>query len=113
MNIIIESPFALSLKDKQVIKSRINYLKKYDSRMIQVNVYFRTGNGFNPNSISSEIRILVPGKELFSERSDEDALKAFSSAYSSIKRQVKERRKRLNDHQSPIREINEVVNNTY
>ena len=113
MNIIIESPFTISEKDKEVIEKRINYLKKYESRIIQVNVFFKTGGGSNPNTILSEIRILVPGNDLFAEQKDEDAMKAFSSAYSSIKRQVKERRKKLNDHQSPIKEINEIVNNTY
>jgi putative sigma-54 modulation protein len=113
MNILIESPFALSDKDKAIIESKINYLKKYESRIIQANVFFKKGGGTNPNTILSEIRILVPGNDLFAERSDVDAIKAFSSSYSSIKRQVKERRKKLNDHKSPIKEINEIVNNTY
>lgn len=113
MNIIIESSFALSTKDKENIKTKINYLKKYESRIIQVNVFFKTVGGSNPSTVLSEIKIQVPGNDLFVERSDVDAMKAFSSAYSSIKRQVKQRRKKLNDHKSPIREINEIVNNTY
>jgi len=113
MNIIIESSFALSAKDKESIKTKINYLRKYESRIIQVNVFFKTVGGSTPNTVLSEIRILVPGNDLFAERSDTDAVKAFSSAYSSIKRRVKQRRKRLNDHKSPIKALNEIVNNTY
>lgn len=113
MNVIIESPFAISVKDKEVIESKINYLKKYDSTIVQVQVFFKKSDGSSPNSILSEIRILVPGNDLFAERSDHDAIKAFSSAYSSIKRQVKERRKKLNDHKSPIKEINDIVNDTF
>lgn len=113
MNIIIESPFALSTKDKETIKTRIEYLKKFESRITQVNVFFKTDSGTSPDAVLSEIRILVPGNDLFSERTDHDAMKAFSSAYSSIKRQVKQRRNKLNDYQSPIKDINEIVNNTY
>ena len=113
MNILIESAFALSEKDKETINTRINYLKKYESRITNVSVFFKTGGGKNPNSVKSEIKILVPGNDLFSERTDEDAMKAFSSAYSSVKRQVKQRRQKLNDHKSPIKEINEIVNNSY
>ena len=112
MNILIESPFALSEKDKETINTRINYLTKYESRITQVNVFFKTGDGKNPKAVTAEIKILVPGNDLFSERSDEDAIKAFSSAYSSIKRQVKQRRNKLNDHKSPVKKINEIVNNS-
>ena len=113
MNIIIEAPFTLSENDKKIIETRIKYLDKYESRITKVNVFFKNGGGINPKSVLSEIRILVPGGNLFAENSNEDAIKAFSSAYNSIKRQVKQRRKKLNDHKSPIKDINEIVNNTY
>jgi len=110
MNIIIESPFTLTAKDKEVIEAKINDLKKYESTIIQVNVYFKTDSGSIPDSVLSEIRILLPGYDLFTEKSDEDAMIAFSMAYNSIKRKVKERRKKLYDHKSPGGPIDEIEN---
>ena len=63
------------------------------------------------NEIVSEIRVLVPGQHLFAENSDPDAMKAFSRAYSSIKRRVKQHNNKLHEHQSPIRLLNQMANN--
>ncbi|MDF1697045.1 MAG: HPF/RaiA family ribosome-associated protein [Saprospiraceae bacterium] len=113
MNIIIEAPFKISENDREIIHSKLQYLSRYESRITQINVFFKNDGGNLKSEVVCEIRILVPGNDLFAESSDPIALKAFSRAYSAIKRRVKERRKKLNDHQSPIREINELVNNTY
>ena len=109
----IETPFTISESDKAMMESRINDLNKYESRITQVNVFFKKDDGSNMDDVSAEIRIRVPGNDIFVGHSDRDALVAFSKAYSSAKRQVKKRRDMLNDHHSNVREINEIVNNTY
>ena len=113
MNIIIEAPFSMVERDRIVIESKINYLKRYESRMIKVSVFFKTDIGSNPNDVLCGIRIDVPGYDLFAEQTDSNAMRAFSASYNSIKRQVKQRRRKLNDQWSPVKEINEIVNNTY
>jgi len=113
MNITIEAPFAISDSDKETIESKITYLEKIESRMTQVNVFFKEDDGNKMNAILAEIRIRVPGNDLFAESYDVDAIKAFSSAYSSIKRMIKKRRDKLNDHQSPIKKLNNIVNDNF
>lgn len=110
MTTTIEAPFTLVDKDKQLIQGKIDDLQKFESRMTQVNVFFKADDGNTPNAILAQIRVRVPGKDLFAENSEEDAMKAFASAYDAIKRLLKKRRDVLNDKQSPIKEIRDIMN---
>ncbi len=109
----IEAPFTLSTSERTYIEDMIAGLSQYESRMTQVNVFFKEDDGNTPNGILSEIRIRVPGNDLFAASTHEDSTKAFSNAYDAVKRQLKKRRDKLNDHQSEIRDLNEIVNNTF
>ena len=111
MNILIEAPFKISQEDKAIIRSKIQYLNRYQNRIIQINVFFKRDGAHPRNEIVAEIRVLVPGQHLFADNSDPDAMKAFSRAYSSIKRRVKQHRNKMREHQSPIRQFNEMANN--
>jgi ribosomal subunit interface protein len=110
MNLTIEAPFKMSESDREAIESKINYLDKFEPRMTQVNVFFKEDDGLISKGIRAEIRIRVPGNDLFADATDKDAIKAFSSAYSSIKRLAKKRRDKMNDHQSPVKKMNDIVN---
>jgi len=110
MNITIETPFTLSDQDRETIDTKINDLSKYESRMTQVSVFFKKDDRKGRNSILSEIRVRVPGNDLFAEGTNEDAVKAFSNAYNSIKRSIKKRRTKVNEHHSPVKEIRDIVN---
>lgn len=110
MKLTIEAPFKLSDEDKTFIEDKLFDLKVYESRMTQINVFFKEDDGNDPNGILSEIRIRVPGKDLFAGDTNEDAIKAFVSTYNSIKRMLKKRRDKVNDHQSPIKELSAIVN---
>ena len=111
MNILIEAPFKISEDDKNIIRSKIQYLNRYQNRIIQINVFFKSDGSPRRNEIVAEIRVLVPGQHLFAESTDPDAMKAFSRAYSAIKRRVKQHRNKMREHQSPIRQMNEMAGN--
>lgn len=113
MKITIEAPFEVSSKDRKFMEEKIQELTKFESRMTQVNAYFKKDDGKLPNGILSEIVVRVPGKDIFAESVDQNALKAFSKTLSAVKRQVKVRRDKLNNHKSEVKQINEIVNNTY
>ena len=110
MKVTIESPFTLSDQDKKFINDKIKDLEKYESRMTQVNVFFKKGDGKIPNAILSEIQIRVPGNDLFAGDTDKSAIKSFSSTFNTIKKLLKKRRSKVNDHQSPVKEISDIVN---
>lgn len=105
MTTTIESPFTLSDMDKKVIEGKINDLEKFESRMTQVNVYFKEDDGVGAEVVLAEIRVRVPGADVFAENTDESAMKAFNLAYNAVKRQVKERRSKMNDHHFNLKEI--------
>jgi len=110
MTTTIESPFTISDRDKEYINEKIDGLVTYEKRMTQVNVYFKKDDGNTPNGILAEIRVRVPGADVFAEDTSGEAIKAFSSAYGAVKRQLKDRRSQINDHRSEVKEINAIVN---
>lgn len=113
MNHTIEAPFTLSDSDRSYISEKIENLQTYESRIVHTSIYFKTDDGNTPGGILAEIRVDVPGEDIFVSDSDADAMKAFTKACNAMKRQVKKRRDRMNDHHSSVKEINEIVNNTY
>lgn len=113
MKVIIEAPFDLSDKDRKTIEDKIKGLEKYDDRMTEVTTFFKMDDGKTPGDVLAEIRVRVPGSDLFAAESESDSMKAFGSVYQNIKRQIKKRRDKLNDHQSDVRGLNEIVNNSF
>ena len=106
MTTTIEAPFTISDMDRKVMESKISDLQKYEERITQVNIFFKKDDGNIPEAILAEIRIRVPGADLFAENKDGVAIKAFSQAFNAVKRQVKKRRSQMNDHRSDLKEIN-------
>ena len=100
MTTTIEAQFTLSEMERKTIESKIDDLQKYEARMTQVNVFFKKGDGSAPDAIRAEIRVRVPGTDIFADNTDEIALKAFNQAFNAVKRQIKERKSRMNDHHS-------------
>lgn len=113
MKIIIEAGFKLSEKDEKAIQEKLKSLQRFESRMSEITVFFKEDDGTKEKGILAQIRIRVPGKDIFVADSETGAMVAFGKAFETAKRQVKKRRERLNDHQSEVRDINEIVNNTY
>lgn len=110
MKVTIEAPFKLSDQDKKSIEDKLNGLTKFESRMTQINVFFKKGDGNTLNAILSEIRVRVPGNDLFAGDTDESAIKSFTKTYNTVKKLLKKRRDKVNDHRSPVKEINAIVN---
>lgn len=113
MKILIEAGFKLSAKDESSIKEKLQSLQKFESRMSEITVFFKEDDGTKEKGILAQILIRVPGKDIFVADSETSAMVAFGKAFEAAKRQVKKRREKLNEHQSEVREINEIVNNTY
>jgi len=113
MNYTIEAPFTISDQDKAMIEEKVNALTTYESRITQVNIHFKEDDGHVEGGILSRIVARVPGEDVLSSKVKMNAMSAFNESYKSLKRQIKDRREQLNDHRSEIKEINEIVNNTY
>lgn len=113
MNITTEAPFQMADSDREEILQRLDDLTTYETRMTQVNVYFKEGDGYKHGGILAEIRVRLPGSDVFAEKTDQDAMTAFRKAHDTIKRQLKKRRDQLNDHQSAVKTINNIVQDNF
>jgi ribosomal subunit interface protein len=98
MNITIESPFKLSEEDKESIHEKLKELTKFESNIVQCQVYFKTGDGTAHESVQADIRVAVRGNDIFVSERDHDAIKAFSSAHATAKRQLRKRKEKIKKH---------------
>jgi len=113
MKTTIEAPFQLSDNFRGKLEVKCKSLAQYNKSITQVNVFFKEDDGQGNNDVLAEIRVRVPGSDLFASNADDNATRAFSKAYDSVKRQVRKRKDMVKDHYSEVKEINEIVNNTY
>lgn len=114
MNTTIEAPFEVIENKKSFIEEKMSDIeKKYSLGVTQANVYFKLDDGSGPHNVLAEIRLRIPGKDIFVSSSESDDIKAFAKAYDSAKRAARKQKEILNERQSPIKELNNTVNFTY
>ncbi len=109
MNITIEAPFEVIPAKEQYFRSSLNELGDYLSGITQINLFFKTGEGTGQEDVLAEIRVRIPGKDIFVEDFGSNDMVAFEKAYDSVKRQVKKRNDKNNDHRSNVKELNNLV----
>ena len=98
MNITIESPFKLSDEDKESIHEKLRELTKFESNIVQCQVFFKKGDGNEHESVRADIRVAVRGNDIFVSESNHDAIRAFSSAHATAKRQLRKRKEKIKKH---------------
>lgn len=114
MQVTIEAPYTLLPEKRSYIEEKIQEIQtKYSLGITQANVYFKLDDGNNHKDVLAEIRLRIPGKDLFVGNTDEGDDRAFAGAYDSIKRQAKKEKDKRNEHQSPVREMTDIVYNTF
>lgn len=114
MQITIEAPFTLTPEKREFMENKINSLeKKYSLGITQANVFFKLDDGNNPKDVLAEIRLRISGSDIFVGNTDEGDERAFAGAFTSIKRQAKKVKDKRNDHQSPVKEMTDIVYNTF
>ena len=105
MKILIESPFSLSVEQKRSIEERVSYLSTYNNKITQVSIYFKLDDGTMPNAVLAEIKLHVPGPEIFASETDGDYWSAFNGAYEKVKKQVRKKKEIRKDPYSQFRPI--------
>lgn len=109
MNHTIEAPFTLRDSDRTAIEEKLETLNSYDNKITQINVFFKLGDG-KENDVLAEIRVRVPGKDVFAESGNPLMMVAFNEAYTACKKQLLKRKDKQNNHQSDIKDLNDIVN---
>lgn len=100
MNVIIEAPFVLTDQQRKNIENDLISLKKYNSRITKAEVYFKKDDGKEPDSILAEIRLFVPGPDIFASASHNDYSAALSTAINKVDRQLRKAKEIKSDHHS-------------
>ena len=114
MQVTIEAPFTVIPEKREYIENKVKDLNtKYSIGITQGNVFFKLDEGKTPNNVLAEIRLRIPGNDLFVGQADKDDVKAFASAYDSIKRLAKREKDKRNEHQSPVKKMTDIVYNTF
>ena len=89
MNITIHSiHFTADKKLEDLITSKLNKLKQYDERIISANVYLRLAKSQDLENKISEIKLEIPGKELFSKRQTNSFEKSTDTVIEALRKQL-------------------------
>lgn len=88
MNVIIEAPFVINEEQELEIKNQLETLSKYNSKITNAKVYFKTDDGTTSNSILAEVQLHVPGPVIFASDTAPQFLNAFNGALKKVKTQL-------------------------
>ncbi len=89
MIVKIQAPFKVSDAQEEQMKNALQKLVRYNSKMSQVNVFFKIGDGNLPDSVTSDIEVHVPGPTVFASDSAKDFMDAFKGALNKMDRNLK------------------------
>ena len=109
MNVTIEAPFTVTPTKDEYLRGSLNELGDYLDNITQINLFFKIGEGTGEEHVLAEIRVRIPGKDIFVEDYGSNDILAFEKAYESVKRQVKVKNDKNNDHRSHVKELNNLV----
>ncbi len=89
MNVVIEAPFSMTKEQELEIKEQVAALSKYNSKITNAKVYFKTDDGTSTNAILAEVQLHIPGPVIFASDNAPQFLDAFSGALKKAKIQLK------------------------
>ena len=92
MNVLIEAPFKVSDLDREMMESKLEELSKYNYAITEATVFFKLGDGVGESYVLSEIRLRIPGKDLFAKEADQTSNEAFVKAWNQVKKQLLKRK---------------------
>ncbi len=89
MDITIHSiHFSADKKLEELITNKINKLKQFDKRIISANVYLRLSKSQDLENKITEIKLEIPGKELFAKRQTNSFEKSTDSVIEALRKQL-------------------------
>ncbi len=101
----IEAPFTISDDDRSSIESKLESLEKFNLGITSADIFFKEDDGTNPGDIHSQVRLYLPGPDIFAESFNQQAIVAFNNTFDAVKRQVVKLNDKRNDHRSEIKEM--------
>jgi putative sigma-54 modulation protein len=84
--------------DKKLIdfaNEKVSKLEKFYDKIIDSNVTFRVDNSEDRENKLAEIKVNIPGKELFAKKQSQSFEKSVDEAVEALRRQLKKHKEKL------------------
>ena len=96
MNIQITSVhFDADQKLKDFIQNRLDKLNLYFDNIIGAEVYLRLGNNQEVNNKVVEIKLFIPGNDLFAKKQSKTFEEATDNVIDALKKQITKRKEKI------------------
>ncbi len=95
MYIQIRAPWEVNDYLKNVIETKLEKLGKINGRIIEADVFLKMGDNVQPNDKIVEIKLQVPGPDLFAEASNDTFEKAVADVAGKLRVQIIKRKEKL------------------
>lgn len=96
MNLIVHSiHFDADVKLKNFIEEKVNKLKQFDDKILEGEVFLRLDKSDDNENKVAEIKLLVPGKEMFAKKQCKSFEEATDLAVEALRRQIKKHKEKV------------------
>ena len=101
MQITIHKSSELLESTVAVINEKLNKLETYYDRIERADVYVKEDDGTTTNGHKVEVRLAIPGNDLYAEVSDPSIKRAIADVAEALRRQIKKHKEKQQDHHVP------------
>ena len=98
MQLIIHKSSELSQNAITVIKDKVAKLETFYDRIERAEVFLNEDDGSTTDGHTVEIRLAVPGNDLYADHTADSVEKAVANVTEALRRQIKKHKEKLNDH---------------
>ena len=94
MEIQIEAPWKVKSYLENLIKKKLMKLVTFNDRLIKAEVYLKSGDNIAPEDKVAEVKISMPGPDVFAESSASSHEKAIAECAEKLRRQIIKRKEK-------------------
>lgn len=99
MQVIINKSSELSDPTIAVITEKVNKLQTYYDRIERAEVFIKEDDGSTANGFTVDIRLAIPGNDVFATHTDESIERATAEVTEALRRQLKKHKEKNTSHQ--------------
>ncbi|NJB86382.1 putative sigma-54 modulation protein [Lewinella marina] len=100
MQVLIHKSSELSDRTIAVINDKVNKLETYYDRIERAEVFIKEDDGSAANGHTVEIRLAIPGNDLFATHTDESIERATAEVTEALRRQIRKHKNKHSHHQA-------------
>lgn len=101
MQITINNSSDLSDLTQRVITEKVQKLETYYDRIERAEVFIKDDDGSTANGHTVDIRLAIPGNDVFATHTDESIERATAEVTEALRRQLKKHKEKNNSYQQP------------